>query len=303
MDREAFRLDFERISAVEANGADVLPLSWRSERILVRAGNIVIKVHAADANASELRDRLNIISSAPWKEIFLAPIKTKLQSVAKGRQATLWPMGTPVDPEADTLPWVEAARLLARLHSIPVHGLGPEVPLVPCRALARVQEGLARLSQMDKKGANEDRELIQKAAKTLAFSPELLSSPHWVHGDWHLGQMVEIEEAGFSVWRLIDIEDMGVGHGIWDLARPAAFFAAGLLHKEDWDLFLSSYQLAGGPALPAGIDPWAVLEQPARALVIQSAASAVVKAYRENRALYEDEQFLVETCRRIVGQN
>jgi aminoglycoside phosphotransferase (APT) family kinase protein len=90
-----------------------------------------------------------------------------------------------------------------------------------------------------------------------------------VHGDWHLGQLGRLSAA--TPWLFIDIDDLGVGDPAWDLARPAGFWAAGLIPDDDWAAFLQSYREAGGPAVPPG-DPWSVLEPFARAAVIQAAA-------------------------------
>jgi aminoglycoside phosphotransferase (APT) family kinase protein len=88
-----------------------------------------------------------------------------------------------------------------------------------------------------------------------------------VHGDWHLGQIGR--QCG--PWLLIDVDDLGVGDPAWDLARPAGFWAAGLIPDDDWNTFLEAYRGADGPAVPAG-DPWPVLDPFARAAVIQAAA-------------------------------
>lgn len=50
-----------------------------------------------------------------------------------------------------------------------------------------------------------------------------------------------------GAWRLIDVDDLGLGVPAWDLARPAAWYAAGLLAPEDWLCFLDAYRAAGGP--------------------------------------------------------
>ena len=73
-----------------------------------------------------------------------------------------------------------------------------------------------------------------------------------VHGDWHLGQLGRWRDG----WRLLDIDDLGVGDPAWDLARPAGFWACGLLPDEDWQAFLDGYRTAGGPALEADGDAW-----------------------------------------------
>lgn len=96
-----------------------------------------------------------------------------------------------------------------------------------------------------------------------------------IHGDWHLGQLVRLGTGG---WRLIDIDDLGVGDPAWDLARPAAWFAAGLLDPDVWARFVEAYRTAGGPALPATGDPWPALDLPARSLAVEYAARAVADA-------------------------
>ena len=88
---------------------------------------------------------------------------------------------------------------------------------------------------------------------------------------------------------LIDVDDLGVGDPAWDLARPAGFWAAGLIPDSDWTVFVDAYRTAGGAALPpAPIDPWPVLEPFARAAVIQAAASN------------PDDELLLAACARMV---
>ncbi|MCM3926236.1 phosphotransferase, partial [Frankia sp. AiPs1] len=93
-----------------------------------------------------------------------------------------------------------------------------------------------------------------------------------IHGDWHFGQLVALPAAG---WRIIDVDDLGLGDPAWDLARPAAWFATGLLPVELWARFLDAYTSCGGPAVTEPDDPWAALDLPARALTVEYAATAV----------------------------
>jgi aminoglycoside phosphotransferase (APT) family kinase protein len=93
-----------------------------------------------------------------------------------------------------------------------------------------------------------------------------------VHGDWHLGQLGR--RSSTAPWLLIDVDDLGVGDPAWDLARPAGFWAAGLIPDDDWAAFLQSYRDADGPAVPPA-DPWPVLEPFARAAVIHAATAGV----------------------------
>ncbi|GDY58025.1 hypothetical protein SVIO_086480 [Streptomyces violaceusniger] len=116
------------------------------------------------------------------------------------------------------------------------------------------------------------------------------------HGDLHLGQLIRHRATD---WRLIDIDDLGLGDPAWDLARPAAWYAAGLLAAEDWERFLGAYRAAGGSAAGQR-DPWPRLDVPARALTVQTAALALAKAAAAGRALDEAEEAMVEASVRIA---
>lgn len=130
------------------------------------------------------------------------------------------------------------------------------------------------------------------------------------HGDFHLGQLVRLPHPSRlphppGAWRLIDIDDLGLGEPAWDLARPAAWFAAGLLPADVWHRLLHAYQVAGaagggcGALGGPGADPWPRLDAPARALTAQLAASAVERASAAGRLLDEDDEALVDACTRI----
>lgn len=74
------------------------------------------------------------------------------------------------------------------------------------------------------------------------------------HGDLHLGQLVR-HPAPDGPWRLIDVDDLGVGVPAWDLARPAAWYACGLLPPEEWTRFLAAYRARAGPPSPRTATP------------------------------------------------
>ncbi|MFD8691824.1 phosphotransferase family protein, partial [Streptomyces sp. NPDC059651] len=120
------------------------------------------------------------------------------------------------------------------------------------------------------------------------------------HGDLHLGQLVR-HPAPHGAWLLIDVDDAGPGDPAWDLARPAAWYAAGLLPPEVWFRFLGAYRAAGGPAVRAHGDPWPELDLAARALTVQTAALALAKSVAEHRAPDEVEQVMIDTCARIAA--
>ncbi|MCC0578877.1 phosphotransferase enzyme family protein [Streptomyces californicus] len=216
-----------------------------------------------------------------------------------GRPVSLWPLGTPVDPtDPGAAPWAEAAELLAGLHRT-----APPFPLPPMRGPAKAARAVARMSA----ARPGDPALLPVLAgwRTLPAwardeaAPPALRSGFLCHGDLHLGQLVR-HPVPDGPWLLIDVDDAGVGDPAWDLARPAAWYAAGLLAPEDWSVFLHAYRSAGGPAVPADGDPWPVLDVPARALTVQTAAVALAKCAAQQRDPDAHEQLMIESCARIA---
>lgn len=166
------------------------------------------------------------------------------------------------------LPWAQAGSLLARLHREPLGDFA-----VPHGGPARLARALARLD------AGPVADVIRRAADRL----DLAAGPvGLVHGDFHLGQLGRDGRR----WLLIDIDDLGAGDARWDLARPAGFWAAGMLPDADWQAFVRGYRQVGGPALPDG-DPWPALDSFARAAVITAAAN------------HPDDELLVAACARM----
>ncbi|MEV4834338.1 phosphotransferase [Nonomuraea sp. NPDC049486] len=272
------------VAGTYGGSGDPVRHQTRSDSVVVRRGEVVVKAHAVREDVPGLRARLRACASAALAGVMLAPLVPDVLTVS-GRAVTVWPAGRPIRrEEADDAPWEEGARLLARLHAVPLTLL-PRLPAAggPGRAARAVR-------RMEGDGPVE--RLIRRAFAEL---PEPEPGPGLLaHGDWHLGQLVFRDR-----WLLIDADDLGVGDPAWDLARPAAWYAAGLLEPEVWDRFLGAYLAAGGPAL-GGDDPWRRLDLPARAVTAQLAAVAVCHAHREGRELDEVEHSLVESCSRIV---
>ncbi|WP_437497962.1 aminoglycoside phosphotransferase family protein [Sorangium sp. So ce1099] len=267
----------------------------------------------------------------------LADAHEGLTLEVRGRLVTAWPAGEPVSPDdPDAAPWEAAATLLARLHSTALSAVSPAGRLPHAGAPGRVDRAMARLRAAGRTPASIAVEeafarLAPQADGGKAASPGG-SGAHrvrWrgersdvlVHGDFHLGQVVHQTDARAACagaagspdaleaprgglhgggFRLIDIDDLGVGDPAWDLARPAAWYAAGLLDPEAWWRFLSAYRAAGGCAVPAEGDPWPALDVAARALAVQSAALAVAAASRASRPLDDVETALVDACRRMA---
>lgn len=255
--------------------------------LVVRIGDVVVKAHQDDReHGPRFLARIRLAGTLP--ELVLAPHDPPL--TVDGRTVTIAPFGEPVDPSQE-LPWKEGGRLLAALHSRSVPAEAPSWgrPTRVARLVSRLGEGAAE-------------DAVRRAFATLpAWIRGVEDEPpprtkRLIHGDWHLGQMVRAQDGH---WRLIDIEDMGKGDPAWDLARPAALYSAGVLPPDDWEQFLGAYTAAEGPAVPVQGDPWTSLDIPARSLAIQIAATCVISAGRDDRALDGPEQAMIDACVRI----
>ena len=147
---------------------------------------------------------------------------------------------------------------------------------VACRvatgAPARVLRAMRMLADVR---PSPSRTTVRDAFATLP--PWLLRGesdlpPALVHGDFHLGQIVQGEQDG--PLRLIDVDELGHGDPRWDLARPGAWFAMGLIPEDAWAAFLRGYLAEGGAAR---VPTWQALDPFARAMVVQGAARALCK--------------------------
>ncbi len=247
-------------------------------------GDVVHKLHRAGTDPRALTVRLRIAArlAASGPGCLLAPLRDHPDPVGD-RWRTRWPLVETVAQESDRLPWEAAARLLATLHA--------ESPQGPERRLphgwpARLRRSVNRARLLGEGAVYAAAAALPEAAWRAgsADRPAVL-----VHGDWHLGQLGR--RTPDSPWLLIDIDDLGVGDPAWDLARPAGFWAAGLIPDEDWAAFLDGYRDAGGVALPAApADPWPVLEPFARAAVVHAAAN------------HPDDDLLVAACARMTAR-
>ncbi|MGW7515508.1 phosphotransferase [Streptomyces sp. NPDC054796] len=315
-------------------------LADRPDGTVVRLGDVVAKAHASDSDPGALAVRLQAAAHPRLASVLLAPLPatpptplappaphrsaTPLSSpLPDGRAASLWPYGSPVDPEdPSAAPWEEAGTLLARLHAVPPLALsaGLTGPLPLMRGPVKAARALARMRATVPPGHPAARAVERAWAGLPAWcraqEPEgasRIAAPRHAapsdgsaaadaplalcHGDFHLGQLVR-HPAPDGPWKLIDVDDLGLGDPAWDLARPAAWYAAGVLPPAEWYRFLGAYQSTNGTA---GRDPWPRLDAPARALTAQIAALALTKAYAARRPLDGDEEACVDACARIAA--
>ncbi|MFC9890418.1 phosphotransferase [Streptomyces pilosus] len=282
-------------------------LTARDDTTVVHHAGTVAKAHAPGTDRDHLTPRLGTAAHLPG--ILLPPLAQTPVDL-RGRLVTHWPHGTPVDPDdPDAAPWEAAATLLARLHRTP-----PPVPLPPMRGPVKAAHAVAAL-RATAPGHPATAPVLHAWATLPAWARGEAPMPDTAtlcHGDFHLGQLVRPPAvtptpalapapapAREAPWLLIDIDDLGTGVPAWDLARPAAWYACGLLAPDEWHRFLTAYRTARGPAVPPDGDPWTTLDVPARALTAQTAARAVAKAVAADRPLDEVERSLVDACARM----
>lgn len=295
-------------------------LADRADGTVVRSGAVVAKAHAPDADSADLPARLALANDPLLAGILLAPLSSSTppagpvgpsaapagppapSTALHGRAVTLWPHGEPVDPgDPDAAPWQEAAVLLAGLHRTPPP---PSLALPPMRGPAKAALAVARM-RAARPGDPATAPVLEAWHRLPAWARgEADTPPHrsrfLCHGDFHLGQLVR-HPAPRGPWLLIDVDDAGLGDPAWDLARPAAWYAAGLLPPDVWLRFLDSYRAAGGPAVRADGDVWPELDAPARTLTIQTAALAFAKSAAQGRAPDEVERTVIDACARIAA--
>ena len=280
-------------------------LAERDDSLVVCVGGLAAKAHPPGGDPEGLRRRLAVAAHPRLRGILLPPAARSTTVLPDGRTATVWPLGVPVASDApEDAPWSAAGALLARLHAVPPAApTGAAGPLPPMRGTAKLARAMARLHTAPvARGAVARRAVLAAWDGLPAWCRDARQAAapgapqRLCHGDFHLGQLVR-HPAPAGDWHLIDIDDLGAGEPAWDLARPACWYAAGLLAPPQWRSLLEAYQHTAGTP---GADPWPQLDAPARALTVQTAALALAKAAHAGRRLDDAEQALVGACVRIA---
>lgn len=223
-------------------GLPTRPVAPEHSQVFICAG-VIVKLHGERTDRERLARRLHCIGGTDMDRLWIQPLIYAPITAPNDRLATVWPRVT-VLSTIDRPPWADIGSLLARLHRMPITDDPPR--LGGHSRLARAIEylrsdGPADLGWLIELGESLAGQLEHPAHTTLA------------HGDFHLGQLGHTPLR--RSWKLLDVDDFGIGDPAWDLARPAGFWAAGLLEDEAWFTFLNAYREAGGPAVPAEGDP------------------------------------------------
>ena len=244
---------------------------------VLRCGLTVVKFHASHTDPEALQTRLSIVSDC-LGQYWLPPLLPAPLISPWERLVTLWPYRQTLAPGQEE-PWEQTGRLLANLHNTPAQGR-----TVPHTGPDRLRRALdvATTSDLFPDWLADRGQFVLQAGRP---HPQ----PRWVHGDFHLGQLARDPSAG---WTLIDPDDLGLGDPAWDLARPAALWAVGLLDDQSWTQFINAYRHVNGPAIPEQGNPWPALDLPARAAAIIMCVQEVLRDPQSSAS-----QTLLAACR------
>lgn len=262
-------------------GLPTRPVAPEHSQVFLCAG-VIVKLHGSGTDADRLARRLHGIGAADMDRLWIQPLRYASLSAPGERLATIWPRVT-VLSTIDRPPWEEAGHLLARLHRMPVTDDPPRLG---------AHSRLARATAWLRQSGRDDLAGLVHAGEALAGRLENPQRLALAHGDFHLGQLGHTPLR--RSWKLLDVDDFGVGDPAWDLARPAGFHAAGMLDDDSWQALLAAYREAGGPAVPSHGDPWPTLELTARASLL----IATVEALRSSEDEVADQ--LLDACRRLT---
>ncbi|MFF0727524.1 phosphotransferase family protein [Streptomyces sp. NPDC004134] len=263
------------------------------------AGDLIARLHAVPAD--RLPDPLPPMSGPANAARAIAALRATLTSPARRTPAPRAPVdsapadsGPPPDrtraaapppPAPERVPAPDSTPAPDPAPAGPAPGPHPHPAPAPDRAAAAVVlRAWARLPAW----ARDDEPRAQPRSLLC-------------HGDLHLGQLVR-HPAPDGPWHLIDVDDLGLGEPAWDLARPAAGYATGLIPAANWAAFLAGYRAARGPAVAPGDDLWPPeVDVPARTLTVQLAARALVDAATGTRPLDDTDHDLLAACARIAA--
>ncbi|MDR1767523.1 MAG: aminoglycoside phosphotransferase family protein [Propionibacteriaceae bacterium] len=212
---------------------DVLtrPVHPRATRVYL-CGGVAVRVHAEGTRGIDLARRLDAIETPDLDNHWLHPLSRGLLRAPGGLYGTMWPRATLVST-IEAAPWLDAGRLLGRLHTARI------VPDLPRHG------GVVRFRQaLERAGAEPELRWLADVGERLRPQLAATSRRALVHGHWHLGHL------GHPLlskrWRLLDPDDLGLGDPLWDLGLPAGYRLAGLFDDDAWDDFTTGYRQAGG---------------------------------------------------------
>jgi hypothetical protein len=288
---------------------NIATLSRSSRSTVLQHDLLVAKCHIASDNKS-LSKKIHTIQESDFQSIFLQPNRFISHHQNDDINISYWPEAERISPDklTDGL-WSEIGSLLARLHSVPLKNSSLRFPAELFPIFSEVNEKIESCFKKSA-GSSKYREHLEtinhawisiltnknfhKVVKDIRLRPKV-----WSHGDFHLGQIVIIQDQGKNAARLIDCDSLCHSIAEWDLARPAALFAAGILPAQFWQSFIESYAEHRFKCKLNEKKLWSSLDIPAKVMTVKLATNAVNRATLTDDYLEDSELELIETCKAI----
>ena len=291
------------------NPEDIATLSKTSKSTVLRHESIVAKCHF-EVDKDNLYERIRTIQESEFQSIFLQPNLPTYHYQNEKVDISYWPEAERLSPNKLTKSiWSEIGILLAKLHSTPLKKIELRFPSELFKIFSDINEKLQRCNKQCAAGSKHRTQLkiiyqawisilthknFHKVVKDIRLRPKV-----WSHGDFHLGQIVFIKDQENSSARFIDIDTICHSIPEWDLARPSALFAAGILPAPLWRSFIESYFELGLKQTLNEKILWSNLDMPAKVMTIKLACLALNRATLADEQLEDTEMQLIETCKAI----
>ncbi len=291
------------------NPENIATLAKTSRSTVLQHDSIVAKCHFTADNES-LAEKIRTIQESDFKSIFLQPNQSTYHCQNEKFGISYWPEAERISPDKLTKGlWSQIGSLLAKLHSIPIKDSKLRFRAELFSNFSQVNEKIANCFNQCSVSSKHRKHLekinqawisilthknFHKVVKDIRLRPKV-----WSHGDFHLGQIVFVQEQGKDSVRFIDFDTICHSIPEWDLARPAALFAAGVLPAHLWQSFIESY--AGHKFIYNFNEKelWSNLDIPAKVMIVNLATIAVNRARLADENLEDSELQLIETCKAI----
>ncbi len=291
------------------NPENIATLAKTSRSTVLQHDSVIAKCHFAADNMM-LSEKIRTIQEPDFQSIFLQPHRSSYHCQNDKFGISYWPEAERISPDKLTNAfWSEIGALLAKLHSTPIKNSNLRFPTELFSNFTQVNEKIANsfaycsVNPKHKKHLKKINQAwisilthknFHKVVKDIRLRPKV-----WSHGDFHLGQIVFIKSHGTTTARFIDFDTFCCSIPEWDLARPAALFAAGILPAHLWNSFIVSY---AGDKFNHKLNEnklWSKLDIPAKVMTVNLATIAVNRATLTDENLEDSELQLIETCKAI----
>ncbi len=286
----------------------ITTLSVTARSTVFKHASEVAKCHI-NADKRLLSEKIVAIKSSDFRSIFLQPTRYSFSDQNENVSITYWPIAERLSENhlSNDL-WSEVGKLLAKLHSSPLDKTQKN-PTELFSIFSQVNEKILDCFKKVKDSPVLERYLatIRRAWYRILTHKNFhvvlknmrLRQRVWTHGDFHLGQIVFVKDNVRTKAMFIDVDTMCVSIPEWDLARPAALFASGILPPDAWQSFIESYGKNRANYEFSQEELWSNLDIPAKVMVVKLATSAVNRALQTREDLDDSEIQLIETCNAI----